>query len=229
MPMTDAQLALARQKIADQGSSEIQSIILQNATSGTWTITFNGQTTSALPFNAGANAVQNALAALSDIGLGNIGVNNTAPYVLSFGGELAHLVTPMVTVDTTSLPSATATVTEMAQGGRTAFMDSELNANYDLAKANFFLGLYYDIIDLQASTVRLHDYVAGQSNEKRSQVNANLIKLAATYKVLSQADRQIQLASMVPEPPRQRAIPWFVGSSSGLIVGPPFRRPGGWR
>jgi hypothetical protein len=43
-------------------------------TGGTFTLTYNGQTTSAIAYDANAATVQAALAALSNIGVGNVAV-----------------------------------------------------------------------------------------------------------------------------------------------------------
>ena len=45
---------------------------MTNATGGTFTLTFNGQTTAPLAFNATAAQIEAALEALSNIGAGNI-------------------------------------------------------------------------------------------------------------------------------------------------------------
>ncbi len=58
--------------------NEQQTIWLGNANAGTFTLTFAGQTTSALPFNATPAQVQAALQALSSIGTGNVTVVNPA-------------------------------------------------------------------------------------------------------------------------------------------------------
>jgi hypothetical protein len=66
----------------DQLSDEQQTVRTNNATGGTFTLTFNGQTTAPLPYNATAAQVDTALEALSNIGANNIqtsgGPANTA-------------------------------------------------------------------------------------------------------------------------------------------------------
>ena len=56
----------------DQLTDEQQTVRVTNATGGTFTLTFNGQTTAAIPFNATAAQVDTALEALSNIGANNI-------------------------------------------------------------------------------------------------------------------------------------------------------------
>jgi hypothetical protein len=77
-------------------------------TGGTFTLTFNGQTTSGIAYNAAASAVQSALVALSTVGAGNATVSGSAggPYTVTFTG-----VTGTLTASGASLtPSGTVTV-----------------------------------------------------------------------------------------------------------------------
>jgi hypothetical protein len=57
---------------------------------GTFTLTYGGQTTSAIAYNAANTAVQSALQALSSIGSGNATVSGSAggPYSVTFTGTL---------------------------------------------------------------------------------------------------------------------------------------------
>ena len=56
----------------DELTDEQQTVRITNATGGTFTLTFNGQTTAPLPYNATAAHVDAALEALSNIGANNI-------------------------------------------------------------------------------------------------------------------------------------------------------------
>lgn len=89
-------------------------------TSGTYTLSFEGQTTSSLPFDAhdqlqpGKNPIAEALEALSSIGTGNVGVNlatGTTPRTIFFHGTLGHTDVPQI------VPSA-GSVTTPTQGVR---------------------------------------------------------------------------------------------------------------
>ncbi|MCJ7811085.1 MAG: hypothetical protein MUP62_02670, partial [Dehalococcoidia bacterium] len=69
---------------------EIDQIVV-DATSGTWSITFDGQTTTPLAYNASAGAVQFALEQLSNIAPGDVTVtaqtiNGVTTYLLSWDG-----------------------------------------------------------------------------------------------------------------------------------------------
>ena len=55
---------------------ELQSLEVAGATGGTYTLTFGGQTTAPIPFNAVDTAVESALQALSSIGAGNVVVES---------------------------------------------------------------------------------------------------------------------------------------------------------
>ena len=77
--------------------------ILDEATAGTFTLTFNGQTTVALAFNATAAAVQTALNNLSTIGgllpvPGSVTVTLSGTiYTITFGGSLTGVSVPPIT------------------------------------------------------------------------------------------------------------------------------------
>ena len=60
-------------------------------TGGTFTLTYAGQTTAAIPYNATAAAVLAALEALSNIAPGDVTVTGAAggPYTITFTGTLA--------------------------------------------------------------------------------------------------------------------------------------------
>lgn len=225
MALTTDQLASARSFLSDQGSSAIQSILISGATGGTFTITWNGQTTSALAYNASAAAVQTALNALSNVGTGNLNVNNTAPYMLYFGGTLAGAAEALVTVNSSLTPgTATATVTQVAIGGVYAFTDAELSSFYDLSDQNFFLAICYAFRALMADFARLNDYTAGQTQEKKSQIFNHLQAMQDLYQRWAMADRQVQFSRMTQVPPRVRAYPFTSGvPATSLSVRPPDR------
>lgn len=77
-------------------------------TGGTFRLTFKGQQTSALAFNASASDVRAALEALSTIGAGNVMVfgGPTNGYTIDFLGDLAKASQPTMTV-TASLTGGT--------------------------------------------------------------------------------------------------------------------------
>jgi hypothetical protein len=76
------------------GTNEIQTVTITGTpTGGTFTLTYNGQTTAPIAFNATAGTVQAALEALRNIGTGNVlgggGPGPGTPYTITFQGALA--------------------------------------------------------------------------------------------------------------------------------------------
>ena len=98
-----------------------QTVTLTGASAGTYTLTFLGQTTAPIAFNALASAVQSAIGALVNVGSANVGVTGSAggPYTVVFGGinstidmtQLGRLIP-----DSTALVGATTVVTEAEAG-----------------------------------------------------------------------------------------------------------------
>jgi hypothetical protein len=75
------------------GVNEVQTITITGTpTGGTFSLTFGGQTTPALAYNATSAAVQTALQALSSIGAGNATVSGSAggPYTVTFVSGLGN-------------------------------------------------------------------------------------------------------------------------------------------
>lgn len=101
------------------GNNETQVIggWTQAPTGGTFTLTFDGQTTGPIAHNANGAAVTAALEALSNIGSGNVicgtdsggvtptylGPIGTAPMAIMFQGSLANTDLPLCTADSSSL------------------------------------------------------------------------------------------------------------------------------
>lgn len=106
---------------------EVQTITVTGTpTGGTFTLTFNGETTAAIAYNAAASAVQSALLALPGVGASDLAVTGGpgpgTPWVVTFGGNLAGRDVPMITLAVNSLTggtSPTVTVAQTTQGGPT--------------------------------------------------------------------------------------------------------------
>lgn len=98
-------------------SNEVQSITISGApTGGTFTLTFNGETTAAIAYNASAAAVQAALEALGLIDPGDVAVTGSGPYAVTFKGKYAGVNVTQITgtasfTGGTSPAIATATTT----------------------------------------------------------------------------------------------------------------------
>lgn len=77
----------------DTGTNEVQTISLTGSpTGGTFTLTYDGQTTGNIAYDATAATVQTALLALSNIDAGEVvvtgGPGPSTPWVVTFGGDL---------------------------------------------------------------------------------------------------------------------------------------------
>lgn len=75
----------------------LQTVSLGSPASGTFTLTYKGQTTAGIAFNAVGATVQTALTGLSTVGVGNATVTGSAggPYSVNFIGTLAQDTTAM--------------------------------------------------------------------------------------------------------------------------------------
>lgn len=98
--------------------NEVQSVALSvTPTAGTFTLTYAGQTTAGIAYNAAATAVQSALQALSNIGTGNATVTGTGPWTVTFAGALGAQPIALMTGSGTGLtPAGNVTVTEVTAG-----------------------------------------------------------------------------------------------------------------
>lgn len=108
--------------------NEVQTLSITGApTGGTFTLTYAGQTTSALAYNAAAATVQTALVALSNVGSGQVtcagGVLPGTPITITFAGTLANTDVALIT-STSSLTGGTApaiSIVETVKGGFTTY------------------------------------------------------------------------------------------------------------
>lgn len=217
MPMTSDQVALARGFLSDLGTSEVQQLTISNATGGTFILTYGIDVTGTIAWNATAGTVQNALAALPSIGTGNVRVALNGPFNINFVGTLANTATSIIAANGASLTGAgaSAVVVETMQGGITAFSTSELNANYDLANGNFFLGVYYSVLMLLQDAAKFVEYTVGQTTEKKDEIWEHLYKDADLYYKRAIAASQMQIAGSVSVPPRFQPRPYVVGGYLG--------------
>lgn len=104
---------------------EIQTLTMSGGpTGGTFTLTFGGQTTTGIAYNASAATVQSALQALSSIGSGNVtctgGPINTTPVVVEFTSTLGFTNQATITANSTGLtggssPTVNVAVTQNGQ------------------------------------------------------------------------------------------------------------------
>lgn len=97
------------------GTNEVQEITVK-AKAGNIKISFDGQTTALIAYNATAAAMQTALEALSNVDAEDIVVTGgpgdeggTKPYVLTFGGQYEETNVSAVTTDVSGLTEGTKT------------------------------------------------------------------------------------------------------------------------
>jgi hypothetical protein len=108
---------------AIQAQDEVDLITITGGpTGGTYTLTFEGQTTGAIAYNAPAHTVQDALEGLDAIGPGNVAVTGDAGgvYIVSFQGALGAQPLPNLTA-TPSLTGGSSpgvAITTPQQGSR---------------------------------------------------------------------------------------------------------------
>ncbi|MDX1948229.1 MAG: DVUA0089 family protein [Pirellulaceae bacterium] len=101
-------------KGAPAGSStpavnEIQQVSIPGATAGTFALTFNGQSTVQIAYNASAGTVQSALEALSNIAVGDVTVTGGSgnPWNIEFRGAYAAQDVPLLQATASSTLSGT--------------------------------------------------------------------------------------------------------------------------
>ena len=74
------------------GTNEVQSLTLGSGVTGTFTLTFDGQTTIAIPYDTTADVIQADLVALANMGSGNVSVTSATgtpgAWNITFTGNL---------------------------------------------------------------------------------------------------------------------------------------------
>lgn len=112
--------------VADGKSNETQSVTVTGSpTGGTFTLTYAGQTTSGIAYNASAATVRSALEALSTVGYGNVDVTGSGPYTVTFRGDLAGTNVAQMTASGSGLTggsSPNVTVATSNAGAQTTFV-----------------------------------------------------------------------------------------------------------
>ena len=102
-------------------TNEIQTVYASGTVSGgTFTITFSGQTTSAIAYNASAATVQAALEALSNVVPGDVVVSGTAGviYILKWGNNFAAQDVAAVTIGNGSITGGGSYLVATASAGQ---------------------------------------------------------------------------------------------------------------
>ena len=113
------------QVVPAAGTDEVQTVTVTGSpTGGTYTLTFSGQTTSGIVYNATSSQVQTALEALSNIAPGDVvcagGPHPGTPITVTFGGAYDGVDVPQMTASAASLTGGTSpavTVSTTTPGG----------------------------------------------------------------------------------------------------------------
>lgn len=103
------------------GTNEVQTATKSGTISGgTFTLTYEGQTTSSLAYNASTATVQTALEALSTIGTGNITVGGTTldagNMTFTFTGTFANCDVSLIVLNSSLTGGGSAPITQTTQG-----------------------------------------------------------------------------------------------------------------
>lgn len=125
-------------------TNEVQTVTITGSpTGGTFTLTFNGQTTAAIAYNANAAAVQSALEALSNINVGDVTATGGAlpgtAVTVTFGGQYLGVNVAQMTATgslTGGSTPAVAVTTATAGGTDAGTLDGFLYAAVDAPAAN---------------------------------------------------------------------------------------------
>jgi hypothetical protein len=93
-------------------------LVTVTATGGTFLLSLTGSYTTPLAYNALSGDLQNALTALSLIGVGNVAVTGNGPYTVTFINHLATTPVPLMGTDGSLLtgPGAAVTVSTVTRG-----------------------------------------------------------------------------------------------------------------
>jgi hypothetical protein len=125
-------------------TNEVQTATITGSpTGGTFTLTFSGQTTAAIAYNATAAAVQTALEALSNINPGDVTVTGAAggPYTLTWGGQYLgeNVAQPTATASFTGGSTPGVTIATTTAGGAAGSASGTQNfAGFLFTEVSFF-------------------------------------------------------------------------------------------
>lgn len=158
------------------GANEVQTVTITGTpTGGTFTLTYDGATTAAIAYNANAAAVASAVAALPNVGSGNVagagGALPGTPVTLTFQGSLAKRnvsqmtaaaaftggTTPAIAVTTTTPGSAEDAFIMRCKRGTILMLSNGTGTNdklvpWDGASATSVVGVLQDTITFLGNT-----------------------------------------------------------------------------
>lgn len=116
------QFVIGGDLISEAGTAEVQTVTITGGpTGGTFTLTYAGQTTAGIAYNANAAAVQSALEALSNVTPGDLVVTGTGPYTVTFNvslGDVAQMTASGAGLTGGTTPDATVATTTPGVAGQ---------------------------------------------------------------------------------------------------------------
>lgn len=136
--------------VSAKNDNEQQEVTIGSQTGGTFTLTFDGQETGNIDFDATSGEVQTALEALSNIASGDVVVTGSGPWIVEFQGTYEGTDVALMTIDGTNLTGGSGEdVTLLHAGGTTweltfspALDGGDLPANDDVIT---FLPIQIDV------------------------------------------------------------------------------------
>lgn len=102
-------------------SNEQQTVSIGTQTGGTFTLTFGGQETGNLDFDATSGEIQTALEGLSTIGAGNVVVTGSGPWLVEFVGDLASTDVAALVIDGANLTGGSGEAVTVTNAGATTW------------------------------------------------------------------------------------------------------------
>lgn len=88
------------------------------------------------------------------------------------------------------------------------FTDAELNRLFDRAGGSYNLAVSLGVRQLLISAAKFNDYTLGQTQERKSQVFANLKDLYDMWRSAADEGQQIRIVGTRAVPPRHKARPF---------------------
>jgi hypothetical protein len=152
------------------GTNEVQTVTISGTpTGGTFTLTYSGQTTAAIAYNANAAAVTTALEALSNIGTGDVNVTGGpgpgVPYTVTFQGGLAGTNVAELTANDAGLTGgATPSVdisTTTSGVSKSQVLNAPIGTTFQLVSGSQVFDSATNILDPTAGSAADGSYVQG--------------------------------------------------------------------
>lgn len=134
----DAESLLGKLVVERLGVNEVQKVVIK-ATGGTFKLTYSGQQTAAIKYNATAAEVRAALEALSNLEPGDVGVTGgpgnetgSAPYVITFsmGADVAQLTAQTTLTGGEAKAEVSTTTAGTAAGTLKVQLETEVNGDW---------------------------------------------------------------------------------------------------